>query len=54
MEHYKVKAFYLEPGKPVDKSDEGAGIVAVDGERIPYGPVAVEIFRGLMNIICLE
>lgn len=57
VEHLKIKALYLEPGRCVDhKEKEGGdvGVMAVDGEKIPYAPIGVEVFRGLFNILCYE
>lgn len=57
VEHYKVKALYLEPGHHSNisehKSTEGC-IIAVDGERVPYTPVGLEVFRGLINMLSIE
>ena len=52
VEHYKVKALYLEPGRVVDRKN--VGMMAVDGERVEYAPMGVEVFRGLFNIICYD
>lgn len=57
VEHYKVKALYLEPGGIVSdggEKEKHGGVMAVDGEEIPYGPIGLEIFRGLVNLLCQE
>eukprot|EP00026_Physarum_polycephalum_P005330 Phypoly_transcript_05362.p1 GENE.Phypoly_transcript_05362~~Phypoly_transcript_05362.p1 ORF type:complete len:627 (+),score=83.49 Phypoly_transcript_05362:27-1883(+) len=51
VEHYKIKALYLEPGRVVDGHKEDVGVIAVDGEKVPYAPIGVEVFRGLFNIL---
>lgn len=47
MTYKKVRAFTIEP---LDKS----GFLAVDGERIPFGPIQVYVAPSLLNFFCYE
>ncbi|WPL19190.1 Diacylglycerol kinase [Thiorhodovibrio winogradskyi] len=45
VEYYKVSCFRLEPLT-------SRGILAVDGERVDYAPIQMEVKRGLARVIC--
>ena len=45
IEYYKVRRFRLEP-----KTDRG--ILAVDGEKVAYFPIQMEVKRGLARVFC--
>ena len=44
----KTRAFRLEPSLPCEHSH--GGILAVDGESIPYGPIQLMVHKGLARI----
>lgn len=47
IEMVPVKAFRIIPS-----SDEGPnGYMAVDGEKVEYGPIQAEVFPGLANVM---
>jgi len=47
-----TKAFRLEPSLPCEHSH--GGILAVDGESIPYGPVQLMVHKGLARIFAAK
>lgn len=52
VEYIKVKAFRLEPLPGDDQGGaESEGVLMVDGERLPYGPLQAEIMPGLANVL---
>jgi sphingosine kinase len=44
VEHYQVRAFRLEPLG-------SQGIFAVDGERVPYSAIRMEVLPGLARVV---
>ena len=45
VEYYKVSAFRLEP-------TGDRGIFAVDGERVPYSSLEIEVVPGIARVVC--
>eukprot|EP00941_MAST-03F_sp_MAST-3F-sp1_P003897 g3897.t1 len=48
----ETDAFRLEP-EPLEGTNEEGGHLSLDGERVPYGKVQVEIFGSKANVFCL-
>ena len=47
LSYEKVRAFTIEPL-------EDTGLLAVDGERVPFGPVQVYVAQSLLRFFCYE
>eukprot|EP01113_Clastostelium_recurvatum_P046939 TRINITY_DN8298_c0_g1_i2.p1 TRINITY_DN8298_c0_g1~~TRINITY_DN8298_c0_g1_i2.p1 ORF type:complete len:593 (-),score=67.33 TRINITY_DN8298_c0_g1_i2:36-1592(-) len=58
VEFHKVRALALQPGPLVDghklKDRTEGGAMAIDGERMPYSPVVLEVFQGILNMMCFD
>jgi len=47
VEYVKVKAIRLTP-----RNQERTSQIGIDGERIPYLPVEIRCYRGILNFMC--
>lgn len=55
VEYIRIKAFRLEPiafdSAKVPRNYQNEGIMMIDGERVPYGPVQGEIMPSAANLL---